>query len=124
MKVLFIITLLISGFAFAESQAKFKDLMHGYLLSIKTSNETELKKKVSAKYFNSLKKDDQLKELFSMQKNDGKKIDFDLKFQKFGQGNEYLVNVKDKSKKEYDHFWYVVKKVDGKFVIDREFHMD
>lgn len=124
MKQLLMFLLILPSITFAQKQKMFKELMHTYLHSIKTSNEVKLKSVISNRYYKDLKKDNQLKELFAVQKNDTKSIEFDLKFQKFTNENEYLVNIKDKSKKSYDHFWFVVKYKDGKLIIDREYHMD
>jgi hypothetical protein len=121
---LLMMTLFVSLSSHAENHETFTKLMHKHLHSIKTSNEVELKKTVSPSYFKLMSKDNGLEELFKLQKNDGKKIVFDLKFKKFGKTGEFLVNIKDKRSFSFNHYWYVVKRVDGQYVIDREFHMD
>ena len=84
-----------------------------------------IKKVVSKKYFQQLNKENGLDELFKMQKRDGKKVKFDLKFQKYhDKKNHYLVNIKDKSQKNYDHNWFVIQKVKNKYIIKEEFYMD
>lgn len=114
-----------SMLTFAKSEKKMHSLMHSYLHSIKTADKVKLKEILSEKYFNLLNKDKQLDQLFKQQTNDNKKITFDLKFQKYhNKKDHFLVNIKDKSQKEYDHHWYVVILKDGKYKILKEEYLD
>lgn len=126
MKSLVIIfILLLSKISFANSKDDMQTVMHNFLHSIKTANSKELKKIVSEKYYKILSKDGQLKKLFKSQKQDNKKIVFDLKFQKYhNKKNQFLVNIKDKSEVHYSHYWYVVELKDGKYKILNEQYLD
>lgn len=123
--LLVIFVLLLSSSSFANLQADMQTVMHSYLYSIKTGNKPKLKAVVSKKYFETLNKDGQLDKLFKRQKKDGKKISFDLKFQKYhNKKNQFLVNIKDKSEKKYSHYWYIVEFKDGKYKILKEQYLD
>lgn len=126
MKKIIICIIIFSSFnAFASSQAKMQKVMHTYLHSIKTANKVKLQEVVSKKYYELLNKENQLEELFKQQSKDNKKITFDLKFQKYhNKENHFLVNIKDKSKEEYDHYWYVIVLKDGKYKILKEEYLD
>lgn len=124
-KLLAFFLILSSSMTLASTQSEIKTVMHKYLNSIKTSNTEGIKQVVSNQYFKDLDKNDGLKKLFQAQSNDGKKIEFDMKFQKFhGKENHFLVNIKDKSQKEYDHYWYVIIKKNGKYIIEKEQYLD
>lgn len=126
MKSLIVILILLFTFSsFASSKAEMKSVMHTYLESIKTADKIKLKKVVSDNYYKLLAKDGQLEKLFKQQKKDDKKIDFDMKFQKYhNKKDHFLVNIKDKSQKEYGHYWYVVEFKNGKYKILKEEYLD
>ena len=108
----------------ASSSALFK-LMHQHLSAMKAKNEVELKKTVTRNYFKLMSKDGQLKELFDLQKDDHKKIDFDIVFKELSEKqNQFLVNIKDKDKKEYDDHWFVIVMEDGKLKISKTQHLE
>lgn len=124
-KVALLLFILFSNLCFADASSEIQKLMYNYLSSIKNANEQVLKESVSSQYFQILNKDQGLKKLFKLQKKDGKKIIFDMKFQKFHKKKDYyFVNIKDKKQKEYDHYWFVVHKKDGKFIIEKEQYLD
>lgn len=123
--IIIIFILLSSNLVFAKSQSDMHKVMHTYLHSIKTANKTKLKEIVSDKYFKVLNKDGQLEKLFKQQTKNKKKITFDIKFQKYhNKKNLYLVNIKDKTQKDYGHYWYVVEHKDGKYKILKEQYLD
>lgn len=120
-----ILTLIIAIYSIHLHAEHSKDdiskVMHSYLSSIKNKDESSIKDVVTKKYFKIMSKDGQLKELFSLQKSDKNKIEFDLSFKPYGkEKNKYLVNIKDKSQKEYGHYWYVLLLEDNRLKIDHE----
>jgi hypothetical protein len=105
-------------------EARLKAVMSSYLVAMKNKNENELKKVVSTKYFNFMKKTKLLESSFKKQKP-GKVKDFDFTFRPLAlEKNAYFVNIKNKEDKFYSDYWFVIKKVNEKFLIDSSVFLD
>lgn len=114
-----------SSLVIAETKSTLYQLMHQHLSAMKAKDTTKLRKTVTIKYFKLMSKDGQLEELFLQQKNDRKKIDFDIVFKELSKKkNEYLVNIKDKDKKDYDDHWFVIIMENGKLKISKTQHLE
>lgn len=99
-------------------KAEFQKLMTAYLSALQQKDEKALAQVTSPRFFKKFKESGQLKQVFKAQKNKtvGK---FDLTFKKALVNNDlYLVNIKNPTDKNYDEYWYFVKEVNGKLVLD------
>ena len=127
MKKLIGLLFLIPSISLALSTSKEKKLkatMNSYLHAMKNKNESELQKVVSTKYFKFMKKTKLLESSFKKQKP-GKVEDFDFTFKPFAiEKNAYFVNIKNKEDKFYSDYWFVIKKVNEKFLIDSSVFLD
>ena len=113
-----LLLILISLNCLALSNDEAKNLFKSHLDSIVKNDEKSFKKTTSDKYYNSLKENDKIKEMFEMNKGNKVEDDFDLKIKKAANEKDvFFVNIKDKKAKSYDHNWYRVIKKD-KLLID------
>ncbi len=97
-------------------QAAIKELMNNYLKAIHTKNAVELKKMTGTDYYKGLEKN----YLSSNIKQNKKFIPygFDIKVNKANVSkDQFWVNIKDKKKKEYSDYWYIIKKEKDNFTI-------
>lgn len=104
---------------FAITKDQSKELFTQYLTSIQESKEEKFKSITSTKYYEDLKSEKHLEEMFKLNKKNKSKIDFDIKIKKAQNEKEvFFVNIKDKEVKNFDHNWFRVIKKDNKFIID------
>lgn len=121
--ILFITIIIIqTTTSFASDKSELKTLMINYLQALKSKDIKKIKKVVSPKYFKMLNSNKVLELTFNKKlKEPNKKVtgNFDLTYQ---QGNTkkdlYFVNIKNKTTKEYNDYWYLVRKKKGEYIID------
>ena len=110
-----------------QDRKQIKALISNYLLALKNKDEKKLKQVVSKKYFGMLKAHKILKKTFEMQTKPkpGFTPQFDMKVEQGVISKDlFFVNIKDKKQDHYHDYWYHVRKISGKFVIDDEQHRD
>ena len=105
-----------------DRSSEVKTLMLKYLSSIKNKDLKGLKSTITSNYYETLDADGGIKKLFSMQSEDNKPIKFDVKVIKQKVG--YRANIKDKSEKGYDDYWYQVTEVGSTLLIDGTIHLE
>ncbi len=113
MRPTLLILFLISFSSFAGSKSDFESLMQKYVKAVAVHDKSTLKAMTGEKYYKQL-----IKKLPPKQDSVKEKVIFDLTFKKGAHiPNTYLVNIKDKSKKEYSEFWYVFEKKNNSYKI-------
>ena len=117
----------VSSNLFAEEKKKdlsklAQELMLKYLKSIKNKDEKTLKSIITKRYYKDINVDDGIKQLFTMQSDDKERIEVDIKVVKQNVG--YRANIKNKTDKDYDDYWYKITEEDGKLLIDGTFHQE
>ena len=125
MKLVFLIIsiyILSLSSVFAGDEKELKTLMTKYLQALKSKDINKIKKVVSVKYFKMLNSNKVLEMTFKKKLKDPKKKvtgNFDLTFQQ-GTTNKnlYFVNIKNKTSNDYNDYWYLIVKKDGKLIID------
>ena len=100
------------------SKEDFQKLMKSYLSALQQKDEKVLSRIMSERLLKKFKDNGQMKQVFIAQKEKsvGK---FDLTFKKALVENDlYMVNIKNPEDKEYGEYWYLVKEVKGKLILD------
>jgi len=119
-KFYIVIFVLISFNSLASEENQIKTLMQNYLKALDQTTSQSLKKITSDKYFQNLNKNgilNKTRELNKQSKN--KSLDFDMKIKKAAVSKDLIfVNIKDVKSKNYGDYWYLVKKIDGQYIID------
>ena len=118
----FLLINLFSTLAYGFESNDVEKLMMNYLSSIKNKNKEALMSLTTEKYFKTLDKDNGVSELFSMQESSKNKINVDIKVIK--QESGYRANIKNKSDKKYDHYWFSIVEENKKLLIDGTFHIE
>lgn len=122
MKFLILFFLLFSVNSFANEE--LKNVMKNYLQALKNKNSDELKKSVSSRYYKFLKDSNLLEQALKKQ-TPGKFSTFDFTFKPLAKEKEaFFVNIKDPKAKNYSDYWFVLRKINGKFVIDSSVFLD
>lgn len=106
----------------ASDQGKVEAVMLKYLKAIKAKDRKMLKSVVTDKYYQTLDKEDGIKNLFAMQPKDSGPIKVDVKVIKQKKG--YRANIKDKSDQDYDDYWYEIVVIGDQYKIDGTFHLE
>ena len=117
-----IILLLLSSFNLYASDKEIKTLFTTYLDSIHKKDLKQLKSITSKEYY------ELLEEYLKKAKPQTQKFNpkgFDIVINPARETkNQFWVNIKDKKKKDYSDYWFIVEKKDSKFIIDRKVHTE
>jgi pyocin large subunit-like protein len=117
--------LLCSSNALAIPSEEIRTLSHNFLSSIIRGDKKLYQDSTSKSFFKHQTEIGFIKKTFIQKTRSEKKIDFDMKIKKGKvEKDYYFVNIKEKIKPYYEDSWFIVKKIDGKFVIDGLHHFE
>lgn len=118
MRLLLIIFLSLSAHAKSYQKADFNNLMKNYLQALKNGDKEKLKTVTTQKFYHQFNKTGLLEKVLKLQKK-GKVKPFDLVFKKGSLSKDlYLINIKDKTQKNFGENWYYVREKEGKLLLD------
>ena len=108
---------------YAVEKKALISFMNTYLESIHYKDQKTLKNITSEKFYHLLSKH-YLENKKIKQSGKFKRGGFDLTFKPTKIKGEYLLNIKDQSKKEYSHGWYLIKETKQKMIIKKMVHIE
>jgi hypothetical protein len=118
-----LVLLLFSTVTHASSDKEIKELMNTYLKSIHAKDVINLKKITTNSYLKKLKNSYLNSNIKQTKKF--KAYSFDIKINKANlDKNQYWVNIKDKTKKDYSDYWYIIEKNIHSFKISDMVHIE
>ena len=118
-----LVILFFSTVTHASSEKEIKELMNTYLKNIHAKDAMKLKKITTNSFFKSLKNSYLNSKI--QQTKQFKPYSFDIKINKANlDKNQYWVNIKDKTKKDYSDYWYIIEKDIHSFKISDMVHIE